>query len=149
MKINKWTHEKKSSACGLDAQRLNGNAPSHLTRQTACVSHRKPAIDQITSPVCKHTHRQIRRPRREGRERAGRPYGVWRTRDGTQQVRYQIRAFALTNCIPIQGNGVRSPLSFLQEASRRPLARSSWMEAPWNAAAWRVRRRRWSWCTLT
>lgn len=29
----------------------NGNAPRHLTRQTTCVSHRKPTIDQIT-PLC-------------------------------------------------------------------------------------------------
>lgn len=33
----------------------NGNAPRHLTRQTTCVSHRKPAIDQITPLACMQT----------------------------------------------------------------------------------------------
>lgn len=105
-----------SNACGPDPQRVNGNAPSHLTRQTTCVSHRKPAIDQITPPVCKHTHSQIcsveRKAPRWGSERP-----IWR-RPGASwdaKVRHQIRARALTNCIPIQGNGARSPFSFLPE----------------------------------
>lgn len=40
-------------------------------------------------------------------ERQRRGYAGKRARDGTQQVRHEIRARASTNCVPIQGNGAR------------------------------------------
>lgn len=90
------SHLKLDSLCGPDTQRVNGNAQSHLTRQTTCVSHRKPAIDQITPPVCKHTHRQICAESNAWMRASGTPVlgderKMERSKSGIKSVRVRLR----------------------------------------------------------